>query len=190
MENEDYEKLCDLAVSDPMKFKEEFHGKDHTYNIRVLGEETILHFLSVENHTEPVKVLIEMGFDVNCTNSVGDTPLADCAALEHWEMIEILLESGADPNIQNEMGDTALHTACEMLNATKSKKHIISLLLKYGADPNIQNEMGDTALHLLSTMLDDATEEEHDIISLLLKLGADPEVENNFGFKALKLEVL
>jgi ankyrin repeat protein len=104
-------------------------------------EETVLHYLVVENRLEAVRWLFTKGVDCNTVNSFGNTPLMDSIVLNNEEMVALLLENGADPNFQNEFGDTALHKAYE----SKSSDLIKELLRRHGASDDILNDLGDAA---------------------------------------------
>lgn len=67
-------------------------------------------------HVDTVKLLLEMGADVNQRGGgmpVGyaDTPLIDAAKNGHIEVVKLLLKSGADASMKNVMGQDAIAAA-------------------------------------------------------------------------------
>jgi len=106
-------------------------------SLRGPHEETILHYLCVENYVDSVHWLLQKGVDCNTVNSFGNTPLMDAIALDHEEIVALLLRMGADPNFQNEYGDTALHKAYEC----KSSEAIKNLLVGHGASEDLKNDL-------------------------------------------------
>ena len=73
-------------------------------------------------YPKTLKLLLETGFDVNVTNSVGDTPLHKVASLDPsadpsfdasilMETLEVLLDGGAHHDFVNNKGETAIDVA-------------------------------------------------------------------------------
>ena len=60
-------------------------------------ESTPLHIAVLKKDTEKVKELVESGFDVNKTDSFGNTPLCLAAARNDSVLVSLLLKYGADP---------------------------------------------------------------------------------------------
>lgn len=83
---------------------------------------------------DKVKILLELGADVNIKNNKGETPLVSAFNLEHTKL---LLKYGSNPNVQDEDGDTRLHIAALQGNIRE-----IFLLLRYRANPFIKNKYG------------------------------------------------
>jgi len=55
----------------------------------------------------------EKGFDVDETNSDGDSALHLCARRGDAQRVELLVTSGADLTLQNSTGNTPLHVVVE-----------------------------------------------------------------------------
>lgn len=88
--------------------------------------------------------LIEMGADVNVTDTKGNTPLIFIIhKTGDLKIIKRLLEKGAAVNTQNHTGETAL-----MYAAWRGQANIVRLLLENRADATLKNRQGDTALTL------------------------------------------
>eukprot|EP00878_Enallax_costatus_P016912 GHUV01017754.1.p1 GENE.GHUV01017754.1~~GHUV01017754.1.p1 ORF type:complete len:411 (+),score=140.65 GHUV01017754.1:1100-2332(+) len=68
--------------------------------------QTALHIAALWGNKETIKVLIDNGADVNCTNSRGTTPLHFAAAAKKDALgaCQLLLARGADPNKQDLFG--------------------------------------------------------------------------------------
>lgn len=134
-----------------------------------------------KNNGSIIKVLLNIGADINIQNEEGNTPLILAVKKSKVYIIKILLNSGVDPNIQNEEGETALMFACR-----KSVK-MTEILLKYGADVNIQNKIGMTALMLI---IQNPNKFTHDIIQLFLKYNVDVNIQDSCDWTALMHAVM
>lgn len=106
------------------------------------SEETILHFLVIENYIREAAFLLEHGARVDTTDSGGATPLLHAAMLSYREMIALLLSYGANVNHQDKvMHYTALHHA-----AWRGDAEVIQILLAAGADKTINDGVDGTPL--------------------------------------------
>ena len=80
-------------------------------NIDVVGSngKTLLHYAAEYNMYEVIKILIENGIYVNCTDNYGMRPLHYAAKNRHVESIIELLESNdADPRFTNKKGKSVM----------------------------------------------------------------------------------
>lgn len=68
---------------------------------------TAIRYAVRSNHIEAVKVLLELGADVNKASSTGRTPLMSAAGNQLEEVAELLVSSGADIMVHDESGKTA-----------------------------------------------------------------------------------
>lgn len=125
-----------------------------------------------EKNLEIVKILLDLGADVNIVNIFGDNSLIWPSYLGHDKIVQLLLAAGANPNIKNLKGNTPLTLA---VNHPK----ILKLLLDVGANPDIQDADGDTAL-IISSRNNIA-----ESVDILLKAGANPNIQNIKGKTAL-----
>lgn len=137
-----FDELVALAAEDPILFQKKYKSNVDIFSVKGIWGENIFHYLCIEGYEESVRIMIEMGADVNTKNSSGETPLSVCSFIENTPIVEILLKNGADPNICNKYGETALHKAYENPKNSTEKNHIISLLLSYGADPLAVDNLG------------------------------------------------
>ena len=103
------------------------------------NDETVLHYLVVENNLDAVQWLISRGASVNATHDESETPLADATGLDHPEMVKLLLSHGADPNGSGYCLGTPLERADNV--------EIVDLLLAAGADVNRGTSSSGPPLH-------------------------------------------
>jgi len=130
---------------------------------------TVLHYAcdarnsaSVEN----VRLLLELGADVNARDLLGRTPLM--VGAHDSNKIKLLLNYGADPNLLTPRKKTTLMFACEM---SKDDKNLEGIKLLVGlCDVNQTDNTGKIALHHALSMDKDNPQ----TIKLLLESGSDP----------------
>ena len=162
---------------------------------------------SQSGNNEAVQFLLDLGVNVNYSNSEGKTALMLASEAGHEEVVQILLLAGASINDQDNAGKTALmvsktkeifslllkcnadiniltHKGSTPLIIASQLGHLLvvdTLLVEYSNDPNFRNEVGMTALLL-------ATQGGHyQVVEVLLKNGADPNIHDNDGWTALIL---
>ena len=153
-----------------------------------------------------VPLLLELGADLSCQDSAGDTALSRAAANQLSGTVRLILDHNPNIDTTNGAGDTALTLAaaaeaiCKrpMLHnegdhfitygkaisvATAMKRNftIMELLLDHGVSVDLKNEAGDTALTLA------AAKGKLDAVKLLLNRGADAHAINKAGDTALSL---
>lgn len=92
---------------------------------------------------EVVKILVNMGADVNAVNEYGSTALILASKDTGLEVMEILLLNGAVIDHQDRQGRTAL-----MMAAKNGWKEAVTLLLSHDADIHIKDNNNKTALEL------------------------------------------
>ena len=165
---------------------------------------TPLHFAAKLGDLEIVRLLIELGADVNFASNVsGMTPLnwakdlvivkyliehgADPARLDNngrnaifhaanAESLDFLVTAGANPKILDTRGQSALFSV--------EGYDTVEMLVKLGLDPNHLNKKGKTALH---------TNKDISAVKALLDLGASVAIEDFEGqtplFKSIKDDI-
>jgi ankyrin repeat protein len=96
-----------------------------------------------------VKLLLDLGLDVNARDSAGRTALVTAVEdLVIPEILKLLLEKGADPNLADAKGVTPLMRAAERSRIMAAfDPSIMAMLLAAGADPHRRDHAGRTALH-------------------------------------------
>ena len=97
---------------------------------------------AIGNQNLPVvRVLLEMGVDVNAPEEQGRTPLVSALGGTSWQVIDFLLSHGANPNATDKDGRTMLWHAADAYNTAG-----IRLLARHGARIDAQDASGQTAL--------------------------------------------
>jgi len=135
-------------------------------------EYTALHQAAKNGHADTVRVLVELGADVNVRDNDGWTALQRAAVQGHVDTVRVLVELGADVNITN--GWAALHLA-----AAEQDADTMRVLVELGADVNIWDHNWSTALH-------EAAEKGHaDTVRVLVELGANVNIQNKDKWTAL-----
>ena len=136
-----------------------------------------LHLASWYGHPMVARVLLDQGADVNCKNSLGDTPLRLLSERSgNMELAQLLLERGADPHLRSRYGTDSLYTAL-----WKGRLGLAQLLLEHGADPNARDVDGQTLLHVSSQGRDWKVARE------LMKLDVDINSRDNQGRTPLQV---
>ena len=167
----------DLEILKAMNSK----GVDLSQKDRI-SQSTVLHKATEEGCIEIVKYLLSVGFDVNCVDAFGSTPLHHC----NWNNVEVanvLLENNADPNAQDETGNTLYHRVLTRYIFGETPENItdiLCLLHKFNANPNLQNEDGKTTLHVYLVSIETRCIDQHELVDLMLRQGADPNIEDIF----------
>ena len=138
-----------------------------------------------KNTLEVVKLLLDVGADVNARSNKNVTPLHFAAWGCKIEVVEILIKHGADINIPDDDGKTPLHGAVrEPIDRARKKNTlaVVGLLLNAGADINVHDKSGETPLH-------NALSGKPEVVELLLAYGADVNAPNNDGKTSLHAAV-
>ncbi|KAJ6102932.1 hypothetical protein N7486_005359 [Penicillium sp. IBT 16267x] len=124
---------------------------------------------------DKVRLLLDLGADVNIQESQHETALYAAAAGGYIEIVRLLLEKGAEINTRGGEYGTALQAA-----ASSGHTEIVRLLLEKGADVNTQGGIFGTALQ-------DAVALGHiEIVRLLLEKGADVNTQGGIFGTALQ----
>jgi hypothetical protein len=105
---------------------------------------TALHQCVRLSNTEMMKILLDLGANVEIKDADGETPVFVASSSRDPEMARLLLQAGANPNVKAKDGWSAL------MMATRDGYHqIVKYLLEAGADVFGASDMfGRTALDL------------------------------------------
>ena len=144
---------------------------------------TALHWATMTSNLAALRVLVELGADLNCRGQhIGETPLHLACQYDLYESCSFLLDAGALVNAQDDNGYTPLYQ-CQIGSGVRR------LILKRGADPNMRTKLGDTALHDtygdLELYHDTEVEEVTNEIKALVEAGADLQARGRRGCKPL-----
>ena len=123
---------------------------------------------SQSGNNEAVQFLLDLGVNVNYSNSEGKTALMLACQAGHEEVVQTLVSAEANVNLQDSAGQTALMLA-------DGNVGVVHRLLLAKADPNLQRKDGNTALHIA------CYERQSAIAELLLSFGATFVIPNTKG---------
>ena len=132
---------------------------------------------------EEIKTLIDHGFDLNCVDENGLTPLLYLIQKKRndkslLKLLKFLIENGIDVNCKNKDGWNVLHLLCWSYR-NENLIDIIRLLIEKGIDVNCKKNDGWNALLLLCWNYQN--ENLIDIIRLLIENGSEvPSVVLNY----------
>ncbi|KAL3997347.1 Ankyrin repeats (3 copies) family protein [Acanthocheilonema viteae] len=148
--------------------------------INLYGE-TRMHEAARGSDTQYLKMLIEMGYNINACDEGGWTPLHEAVGALKLENVRILARVGANLNLRSNEGTlsadgeqtdsgglTPLMEACD-----RGATAIVDLLLKFGADVTIRNRDDWTALDFFRNAIkmgmveDDVMEEAKSLVSVM-----------------------
>ena len=131
---------------------------------------------SKSGNNEVVQFLLDLGVNINYTNTKGKTALMLASKAGHEEIVQTLVSAEANVNLQDSKGQTALVLASEA-----GHEEIVQTLVSAGANINLQDSKGQTALMLAS----EARHEE--IVQTLVSAGANVNLQDSKGQTALML---
>ncbi len=125
-----------------------------------------------------VKVFLEQGVDVNCTDESGYTPLTMAAACDKTEIIDFLVDKGANLEQWGFAGLTPL-----MWAAYNRKEESVQRLLEKGVNPDARGAYGNTAM--IWAMRQGCIE----AIPLLISKGASVEAVSDEGGTVIDIAI-
>lgn len=136
---------------------------------------TPLHFASIENHIECIKLLLSAQADKDTIDKDGKTALHYACINGHIDTVKVLIaETGTNRSIQDKNGFTPLHEAARHGHLDIVKE----LLIAYpdaGADRDLVSHFGSSALHLASY------HGYFDIVQFLVEELSDITIKNRHG---------
>ena len=142
----------------------------------------LIHALE-QGHCDCVESLVELGADVNKTDTLAQTPLIVAAGKGSKRLVAILIQAGADVNsIQLNEEEMVFNRRTALMFASVGGHHkCVGMLLKAGADVNMTDSKESTAL------MEAADGGHYRCVYLLAKAGADVSKRNESGQTALSL---
>ncbi len=170
----DYEKEEFKKLKDMFRLYELY--KDHTSQITDSFFDEALIESANRSKVRRSEQWLDLGADINYSDSVGQTPLI--AAIEddaNIDIIFMLLSRGADPDKAKKDKTTPL---IEAINNRRSD--IAEALLRYNANPNTPNQFGETPLILA------AKNNDIELATLLLEKNANLKAVDRFNKTALQ----
>jgi ankyrin repeat protein len=87
--------LTQTAVHDPSRARQLVAEDPTVLELRTGIGETALHYLAVENYTDAVRLLIELGAAVNVRNEFGNSAIEEAIQIEAYETAAVLRAAGA-----------------------------------------------------------------------------------------------
>lgn len=85
---------------------------------------TPLHEAVIHSDPEGIKILTEMGNDINAENDNGETPLVMAALNQKYDLVLILLEYGANPAISDHKGNNLQSLVSQAQNAPSPSSEV------------------------------------------------------------------
>lgn len=139
---------------------------------------TPLHFLCGrwlyhEPKAKIVRLLVELGADINASDDIIGTPLHAACVGKDRKFVHLLIELGADINANNAGLGTPLHVACKHWCGSKGMEEVIRLLVEKGADISSNDAELGTALHVA------LSEQDTETAKLLIAKGIDVNIQKS-----------
>lgn len=124
---------------------------------------------------DDLKLLLNIGGDVNSRDENNQTPLIFAAVRGEWLALKVLLQYKADPNISRYQDNvTPLYIVSQ-----NGQHGCVYLLLKYGANPNVKKSSGFTPLIIASQF------GHYKCVNVLLQHKANPNIRSREGTTAI-----
>ncbi|MCK5563622.1 MAG: ankyrin repeat domain-containing protein [Planctomycetes bacterium] len=163
------------------------------------SKENIIHYAARRGRVDQIKMLLELGIDIETKDEEGNTPLLSTGKPD---MLVFLIEQGADINAVNNDGNNALYKASiEItrilteygLEGNQGEQDItayfdndiesIKLLASQGVDFTVQNEKGWTLLHAA------VKRDSPEIAKFAIEQGVDPDLPSEDRGPALNMAI-
>ncbi|XP_035692592.1 protein VAPYRIN-like [Branchiostoma floridae] len=91
----------------------------------------------MKGNTEVVKLLVQLGTNVEAKDKAGETALHRASRKGHTEVVKLLIQLGADVEAKDKHGWTALHVA-----SINGNTEMVKLLIQLGADVEAKDKDG------------------------------------------------
>jgi len=141
-------------------------------SIKTTSEKTPLMLAVILGHKEIVKLLIDLGSNINAQDLSSSTSLIYALLSRNSDIVKLLLDHGVKIDKQNLFGNTPLIQAADIGDI-----NIVKLLIEAGANINIKNSNGTTALK--AAALKAISQPAYiDIVKLLIKNNAEIDYED------------
>nr|XP_024218954.1 ankyrin repeat, PH and SEC7 domain containing protein secG-like [Halyomorpha halys] len=115
-------------------------GRGLQFNIQNIDGFAPLHLAA---DASVVRMLLELGANINFTTTKGETALHTASSHAFLEVVKVLVQRGAGIDVKDNEGVTAL-----MAGANNTNSNIlVTYLLQNGADPTLKSKKNRTALH-------------------------------------------
>lgn len=134
----------------------------------LLCEASLRHNKLRNDRYKLIKLLLEIGADVNLKDGDGNTPLFYVLDDINLDAAELLLKNGADVNIQGRIGQTPLFIA--------RSKDAVNLLIQYKVSVNAR-EFRNSRTRLFSL----TQQGELELVEVLVENGADINIQDRIG---------
>lgn len=167
---------------------QKYTGVDECINRLDENDNTLLYLAALQKNNHMIKMLLEMGADVNavCEQRVGQTVLHTAAAYtKDISIMKMLLDAGASVDACDDNSWTPLIAAI-----TTGELESVRVLLEVGADTNKKEEDGMTSLMMAIScygfsFYDDYKHSFIPMIQSLIHWGADVNAVNHKGHTPL-----
>jgi ankyrin repeat protein len=129
-----------VTSEDDFRFLVNVCGNDAVHAVDNYGR-TSLHWTSLNGNDSAVRVLVELGAEIDRQNNNGWTALHYAAEIAQSSCVELLLAIGADVDVVANNGETACHCASLWL---WQHRDALSALVAAGGDLDQPNNDGET----------------------------------------------
>lgn len=134
----------------------------------------------ISNDLEKIRKKLQEGYDINLSNSLGETAIFRAVVANSYQIVKSLLEYNPRLDFFYEKKWNILHVACQTFNINPL---IINILLNSDIDVNVGDVSGNTALfHCVNNPKPNLI-----IIENLLKKGAKAEIKNKRGISPIDI---